>query len=106
MARLQRDILSACFGTRELSGDHLFVSTMVHLASAGYIVIAPNYENTLVQTKNYVSYTSAQIIDGLAYAEKLDSITPARNEDGTYMFGLMGHSAGGVTLMNLASCWS
>ena len=81
-----------------------YEDTLINLASEGYIVLSLNYEDIKTPTADYVDIASTQIQDGIAYAQNL-SVTPAVDKNGEVLFGLMGHSAGGVTALNLASCY-
>lgn len=81
-----------------------YEDTLVRLASEGYVVLSLNYENLFDSPETYVDRAAAQLLDGLDYAEGLEHITLARDEEGI-LLGVMGHSAGGVTAINLAATW-
>lgn len=84
-----------------------YIGLIEHIVKKGYIVIYPNYQYALTPTNMYAAYASNQIIDGFEYLESnYDELpVPAKNHDGSYMFGMIGFSAGGVTSINLASAY-
>ena len=85
--------------------NDIYEDTLANLASQGYIVLSLNYEDIFTDPQDYVDIAASQIADGLRYAEELETVAPMLDENGQVMLGLIGHSAGGVTMMNLASCW-
>lgn len=76
-----------------------YEDTLYYLASCGYIVLAPNYENMFLNPENFTEYLEIQIKDGIKYAENTLDVKPAK-KDGEYMLGLVGHSVGAVTALN------
>lgn len=79
-----------------------YEDTLYYLASCGYIVLAPNYENMFLDPNNFTSYLEIQIRDGIKYAENTLDVKPAK-KDGEYMLGLVGHSVGAVTALNFCA---
>lgn len=70
-----------------------------HLVKKGYIVIYPIYQNVFSLSDNYVINAGTAISSALGKLVNTPKRDPATNE---ILFGLIGHSFGGVTAANLA----
>ena len=79
-----------------------YEETTYYLASLGYIVLAPNYENMFLNPQNYTSYLETQIKDGIRYAENTLKLQPEKDGN-EYKLGLIGHSVGAVTALNFSA---
>ena len=79
-----------------------YEQTFYYLSSCGYIVIAPNYESMFLDPANYTSTAVNQINDGIKFAEDSLGLKPAKR-DGEYLIGLVGHSVGAVTALNICA---
>ena len=79
-----------------------YEDTLYYLASCGYIVLAPNYENMFLNPENFTTYAEVQIKDGIKYAENTLKLKPEKACD-EYKLGLVGHSVGAVTALNFCA---
>ena len=95
-------VIAYLHGFYPYNNSDTYENTLYYLASCGYIVIAPNYESIFLNPANYTDCASKQIKDGISFAENTLGIKPSKN-DGGYQIGLVGHSVGAITALNMCA---
>ena len=95
-------VIAYLHGFYPYNNSDTYEDTLYYLASCGYIVVAPNYESIFLDPANYTDCASKQIEDGISFAENTLKVNPSET-DGEYQIGLVGHSVGAVTALNICA---
>ena len=83
-------LIAYLHGYYPYNSSDAYEQTAAYLASRGYAVIMPNYENVFVRPDHHAEYAAEQIKQGIAYLQRQGI------EADTDNWGLAGHSVGAL----------